>query len=178
MIHAWTAQRMRRRRWSCVHSAHIKLMRPRCLGIPVSTVAGSTSFLQVRQVLLFYPCQGHPKFWVTLGLLRCMGKICKCKTIDLLNATMKTFQYSWKRSSLIKYVYPVDWREMIKIAAFIWRQSYVSYQWVISDSSVFHKYYMRLFTYSVRDTYANIYFFSDFQWYLGVTSVKHASYVC
>ena len=46
-----------------VHSAHIKLMRPRCLGIPVSTVAGSTSFLQVRQVLLFHPCQGHPKFW-------------------------------------------------------------------------------------------------------------------
>ena len=77
---------------------------------------------------------------------------------------MKTFQYSWKRSSLIKYVYLVDWREMIKIAAFIWRQSYVSYQWVISDSSVFHKYYMRLFTYSVRDTYANIFFsviFSD-----------------
>ena len=29
MIHAWTAQRMRRRHWSCVHSAHIKLMRPR-----------------------------------------------------------------------------------------------------------------------------------------------------
>ena len=58
----------------------------------------------------------------------------------------------------------LDWREMIKIAAFIWRQSYVSYQWVISDSSVFHKYYMRLFTYSVRDTYANIFFsviFSD-----------------
>ena len=23
----------------------------------------STSFLQVRQVLLFHPCQGHPKFW-------------------------------------------------------------------------------------------------------------------
>ena len=72
----------------------------------------------------------------------------------------------------------LDWREMIKIAAFIWRQSYVSYQWVISDSSVFHKYCMRLFTYSVRDTYANIFFFSDFQWYLGVTSAKHASYVC
>ena len=91
-----------------------------------------------------------------------MGKICKCKTIYLLNATMKTFQYSWKRSSLVKYVYPVDWREMIKIAAFIWRQSYVSYQWVISDSSVFHKYYMRLFTYSVRDIHTPIYFF---QWF-------------
>ena len=59
----------------------------------------------------------------------------------------------------------LDWREMIKIAVFIWRQSCVSYQRVISDSSVFHKYYMRLFTYSVRDTYANIFFFSDFQWY-------------
>ena len=44
---------------------------------------------------------------------------------------------------------------------FICRQSYVSYQWVISDSSVFHKYYKRLFTYSVRDTYANIFF----QWF-------------
>ena len=80
---------------------------------------------------------------------------------------MKTFQYSWKRSSLIKYVYPVGnfgWRETIEIAAFLLRQSYVSYQWVISDSSVFHKCYMRLFTYSVRDTYANIFFsviFSD-----------------
>ena len=72
----------------------------------------------------------------------------------------------------------LDWREMIKIAVFIWRQSCVSYQRVISDSSVFHKYYMRLFTYSVKDIYANIFFFSDFQWYLGVTSAKHASYVC
>ena len=61
---------------------------------------------------------------------------------------------------------------------FIWRQLYVCYQWVISDSSVFHKYYMRLFMYSVRNTYTNIYFFSDFQWNLGVTSAKHASYVC
>ena len=63
MNRAWTAQRMRRRRWSCVHSPHIKLMRLRCLGIPVSTVAGSTSFLQVRQVLLFHLWQGHPKLY-------------------------------------------------------------------------------------------------------------------
>ena len=58
------------------------------------------------------------------------------------------------------------------------RELSVGYQRVISDSSVFYKYYMHLFTYSVRDTYANKFFFFDFQWYLGVTSAKHASYVC
>ena len=170
MIHAWTAQRMRRRRWSCVHSAHIKLMLPRCLSIPVSTVLANISWICSSWSFWFWNRSSMTSLlW---GFMLDSEKLDVEEELEMWS----TGEMCTPRQQ------DLDWWEIIKIAAFIWRQSYVS----ISELSVIHQYFISITCACLRtllEIHTPIYiFFSDFQWYFSVifsdTSAKHASYVC